>query len=60
MCTCQSCGRKYQVDLLIPDNLWERIKPHGKPEGGGLLCPECIGGRLEMLGGYWAFKLEAV
>lgn len=30
-CQCQDCGRKYTVDLLVPDDLWNRIKPKGKP-----------------------------
>lgn len=39
---CQQCGEKYSIDLIVPDNWWERIKPKGKPKGGGLLCPPCI------------------
>jgi len=27
--------------------VWEQIKPPGKPIGGGLLCPSCIGTRLD-------------
>lgn len=46
-CTCQGCGNKYITDVLIPDELWERIKPIGKPEGAGLLCPQCIVQRLQ-------------
>lgn len=26
-CTCQDCGNQYKVDLVIPDELWEKIKP---------------------------------
>src|SRR5688500_18353214 len=36
-CTCQGCGRAYTVDLMIPDEVWERIKPDGKGPGAGLL-----------------------
>lgn len=50
MCTCQGCFKPYRVDLLVPDEVWERIKPEGKPVGAGLLCPECIGRRVEALG----------
>lgn len=43
-CKCQGRGRQYKIDLLIPDELWEKISP--KPvegyRGGGLLCPVCI------------------
>ncbi|MFH1984793.1 MAG: hypothetical protein ABIL58_23375 [Pseudomonadota bacterium] len=50
-CTCQRCGKKYSVDLLVPDDVWERIKPAGKPEGAGLLCGLCIAAALESHGG---------
>jgi len=46
-CTCQVCGRKYKIDLLVGDELWENIKPEGKPIGGGLLCGSCIMDRIE-------------
>lgn len=47
MCTCQGCGEKYAVDLILPDELWEEIKPEGKPQGAGLLCGRCIMHRIE-------------
>jgi len=49
-CTCQVCGRKYRVDLLVSDELWERIKPAGKAEGAGLMCGICIMDAVERLG----------
>ena len=58
-CKCQGCGNRYKVDLLIPDNLWEKIKPEGQPKGSGLLCGHCIVNRLENMG-YGAFTLECV
>lgn len=58
-CTCQQCGRKFQVDILVPDELWEQIKPEGKPEGGGLLCGGCITEALEQ-GGYSAWRLTEI
>jgi hypothetical protein len=51
-CTCQGCGRKFKVDLIIPDKLWKKIKPIDKPKGGGLLCGACIMTRLESLNKY--------
>lgn len=42
MCICQNCNVIYEIDLLVQDELWEKIKPTGKPEGAGLLCPVCI------------------
>lgn len=58
MCKCQECGLYYGTDIVIPDELWEEIKPVGKPEGAGLLCPSCIGRKIEMLGGYKSFHLS--
>lgn len=49
-CTCQSCGKTFRVDIIVPDYLWEKIKPEGKPKGGGLLCGSCIMERLESMG----------
>jgi len=57
-CTCQSCGKKYKVDLLVPDSLWKEIKPNGKPDEGGLLCGSCIMKRIEKLGNFGV--LEAI
>jgi len=51
-CKCQICGKQYKVDLLIPAELWERIKPEGKPEDTGLMCGSCIMKRIEALDEY--------
>lgn len=53
-CTCQGCGSKFKVDVLISDDLWEKIKPKGKSEGNGLLCGCCIFKRIESLNEYAA------
>jgi hypothetical protein len=57
MCWCQDCGNEYQTDVIIPNDLWERIKPVGKPEGGGLLCGQCIIKRVEAVNGYSSWRL---
>ncbi len=49
-CLCHGCGKRYRVDLMIPDRLWEKIKPSGKPVGTGLLCGRCIMDRIEAIG----------
>lgn len=54
-CTCHGCGRKYLVDFLVPDELWQRL---GMPAESGLLCGSCIANRIEALGDYDAFALE--
>jgi hypothetical protein len=36
-CTCQACGLKYTVDLMVPDDVWARIS-----NGRNLLCPTCL------------------
>jgi len=42
--SCRGCGRPYSdpgfPDLIVPDDVWERISPSG--DSGGLLCPACI------------------
>jgi hypothetical protein len=57
-CICQGCGRRYRVDFLVPDSIWERIKPDGKPKGAGLLCGACIAGRMEALGQFAAIRVQ--
>lgn len=49
-CRCQDCGKAYRTDLLVSADVWEKIKPEGKPVGGGLLCPTCIMDRASDLG----------
>jgi len=56
-CKCQSCGDLYKVDLIIPDKLWEIIKPKGKVKGAGLLCGKCIIKFLELINEYRALHL---
>ena len=56
-CKCQGCGKQYKVDIVVPDELWEKIKPKGKPEGGGMLCGSCIMDRIEAFDNYGAWVL---
>ena len=46
-CLCQGCGRRYKVDLIIPDEVWEKICPN--KNGGGMLCGICIMKKIEDL-----------
>ena len=48
-CKCQGCGKQYNIDVNVPDDVWEIIKPAGKQEGAGLLCGSCILEKLEKL-----------
>lgn len=57
-CKCQGCGRRYRVDLLVPDALWRRIGPPREAPDGGLLCGRCIVDRIEALGEFAAFYLR--
>jgi len=57
-CICQGCGKRYRIDIMIPDDMWKKIKPRLKVEGAGLLCGSCIVNRLEKLNEYDAYKLE--
>ena len=47
---CQDCGIPYAEieDMIIPDNLWEKINPTIH-KGGGILCPTCIVNRLHYI-----------
>ena len=51
-CTCQACGKQYTVDLVIPNEIWEQIKPNGKAPGAGMLCGSCIMARIEKMSDY--------
>ncbi len=56
-CTCQTCGVKYTVDVIVSDELWNKIRPEDKKNGAGLLCGSCIMKRLENILGYSAYNL---
>lgn len=47
---CYDCYIIYSdfVDLIVSDEIWEKINPTYY-EGAGLLCPNCIGLRLRKL-----------
>lgn len=51
-CVCQNCGKQFKVDLIVPDELWDKIKPEEKLKGGGLLCGSCIMDRIEKVSDY--------
>lgn len=54
-CLCQGCGNRYQFDVIVDDETWERIKPPKKAAGGGLLCPNCIANGVHQVGtGLWS------
>lgn len=59
-CICQNCGEDFKIDVLVPDDLWSRIRPFGKPEGAGLLCGACIINHIEALGHHGAMRLTLV
>lgn len=58
-CMCQCCGQRYKVDFIVPDELWEKIKPKGKAVGAGLLCGWCIVENIEA-GGFAAYRMEPI
>lgn len=59
-CRCHACGRRYRVDLVVPDPLWLRIRPPGPVVEAGLLCGPCVMERVEALGEFGAFALMEV
>jgi hypothetical protein len=48
---CYDCGMPYGYfpDLILSDELWEKVNP-SIHKGGGLLCPTCICIRLAKIG----------
>ncbi len=50
-CICQQCNLPYNIDLVIPDELWKEISPQPIKgfKGGGLLCPSCIIKKIEQI-----------
>ena len=47
---CADCGMPYTsprwIEAIIPDHVWNLIRPDGCGEGAGLLCISCMSGRL--------------
>lgn len=41
---CDKCGKNYDYDLLVPDEVWAKIAPRPIDgwKSGGLMCPGCI------------------
>lgn len=56
-CKCQLCDKQYNIDIIVSDELWERIKPPLKLKGAGLLCGACILQKLGAIGNYNVFRL---
>lgn len=56
---CEGCGRRYKVDLLVPDDLWVLIRGETsrRPESG-LLCGRCIMDKIEGRGQFDVFELR--
>lgn len=51
---CYDCGKEYGkddwIEAIIPDKIWNAIRPDGCAEGGGILCISCIAKRLKRRG----------
>lgn len=54
-CLCDCCGKRYKVDLLVGDDLWQAICGVDN-----LLCGRCIVNRIEGRGLFKAYKLGCV
>lgn len=52
---CADCGIEYGgpqwVEAVVPDRVWNVIRPADSSEGGGLLCIGCIARRLRLIPG---------
>ena len=55
---CADCGLAYGddgwIEAIVPDRIWDRIRPGGSYPGGGILCITCMARRLTRLG--FSFK----
>ena len=51
---CHDCGLGYDrdawIEAIIPDKVWDMIRPDGCGKGCGLLCISCISRRLTRMG----------
>jgi hypothetical protein len=51
---CHDCGLEYGsdawIEAVIPDKVWNRIRPSESGTEGGLLCITCIARRLKIKG----------
>lgn len=51
---CYDCGRRYSslgwIDAIVPDDVWDKIRPAPAVESGGLLCISCIAKRCRQIG----------
>lgn len=54
MSACYDCGLMYGgdawIEMVIPDKVWNKIKPKECDDGCGILCATCIVRRLNILG----------
>jgi len=55
-CLCQSCGRIYKIDLIIPYEIWKKIIP--KDYENGLLCGICIMEKIEELNIFGSLEIK--
>ena len=54
MVNCYDCGLEYGgdawIEAIIPDKVWDRIRPDGCDKGCGILCISCIAKRIKQAG----------
>src|SRR3972149_597573 len=53
-CCCFDCGLEYVddgwIEAIIPDKVWDAIRPEGCPPACGILCITCIARRIRKKG----------
>lgn len=51
---CFDCGLDYDskgwIEAIIPDKVWDEIRPEGVEKGCGILCISCIAKRIKERG----------
>lgn len=52
--SCYDCGLEYGgpawIEVVVPDSVWDLIRPDGAEGSGGLLCITCISRRINEAG----------
>lgn len=51
---CGVCGRRYKLDIMLPNQMWQKINP----EGHEFICGRCILRRIEASGRCGAYTLR--
>ena len=55
---CEKCGRHYKIDLVVPHDLWLKIRLNKeRPPEEGLICAICLITAIEETEQYGVYRL---